>query len=73
MVLQKKRGYFNNRIRSITQSLECLNAERQVGSLIPREAPVLWVLQLLRNKGTAFALQTTRPSRGSDENAEMAT
>jgi len=73
LVLQKKRGYFINRSRNITQSLQRLNAERQVRSLIPGAAPVLWVLQLLRNKGTAFALQTTRPSCGSDENAEMAT
>ena len=29
--------------------------------------PIVKVLKLLRNDGTAFALQTARPSRGSDD------
>ena len=36
-----------------------------VGS-IPRAGPILRVLKWVRNKGTLFALQTARPSRGSD-------
>ena len=74
MVLKKtrdKRGYLKLTAAGLAQSLHRINEERKVGSLIPAVAPVFWVLQLLRNEGTAFALQTTRPSRGLDENAEM--
>lgn len=46
---KKNRGFFINRSRTIAQSLERLNAERQMESLIPGAAPLLWVLQLLRN------------------------
>ena len=68
---KNKRGYLKLTAAGLAQSLHRINEERKVGSLIPAVAPVFWVLQLLRNEGTAFALQTTRPSRGLDENAEM--
>ena len=68
---EKKREGTSITAAGLAQSLDRLNEERKVGSLICGVAPVLWVLKLLRNEGTAFALQTTRPSRGLDENAEM--
>ena len=49
----------------LAQLVERLTAERQVAGSIPRAGPTVRVLKWLRNEGTAFALQTARPSRGS--------
>ena len=51
----------------LAQSVERLTAEREVASSIPGAGPLLRVLKWLRNEGTFFALQTARPSRGSDD------
>lgn len=60
---KNKRGYLINRNRTSSVATPH-NEERKVGSLIAGVAPVFWVLQLLRNEGIAFALQSTTPSRG---------
>ena len=49
----------------LAQSVERLTAEREVAGSIPGAKPLLtWVLQLLRNDGTPFALQAAGPSGG---------
>ena len=47
-----------------------MTAEREVAGSIPGAGPILRVLKYLRNEGTAFALQTAGPSRGSDDHVE---
>ena len=45
-------------------------AERVVAGSILGTGPTLKVLKWLRNKGTAFALQMARPSRGLDDHVK---
>ena len=47
--------------------IERLTTERKVAGLIPGAGSLHGVLKWMRNKGTAFALQMARPSRGSDD------
>ena len=54
----------------LAQSVERLTAEQVVMGLIPRTGPILRVLKLLRNEGTAFDLQAARPSRDSDDHVK---
>ena len=49
----------------IAQSVQRLTAEWEVAGSIPRAGAILRVLKYMRNDGTAFALQTARPSLGS--------
>ena len=56
----------------LAQSIERLTAEREVAGSIPGTGPILRVLKELRKEGTAFALQTAGPCRGSDDHLEMA-
>jgi len=51
----------------LSQSIKHLTAEREVAGSIPGTGPTPWVLNCLRNGGTAFDLQMARPSRGSDD------
>ena len=55
---------------ALAQSVERLTAEQEVMGLIPRTGPILRVLKLLRNEGTAFDLQAARLSRGSDDHVK---
>ena len=44
---------------------------REVAGSIPKSKPSLWEdLKNLWNEGTAFALQKTRPSQGSDDHVK---
>ena len=43
---------------------------REVVDSFTLAEPIVKVLKLLRNDGTAFALQTARPSRGSDDHVK---
>ena len=52
----------------LAELVEPLKAERQVAGSIPGAGPILRHLK----KGVAFALPKARPSRGSDDNGEMA-
>ena len=56
-----------NLATGLAQSVERLTAEWEVVGSIPGDGPILRVLKYLRNEGTTFALQTGRPSRGSDD------
>ena len=48
-----------------------MTAELEVADSIPKAGPILRVLKKnLRNKGSAFALQAVRPSRGSDDHVK---
>ena len=49
----------------LAQLVERLTAEREVVVSIPGTGPILRVLKLLINEGTAFALQMSRSSPGS--------
>ena len=54
----------------LAQSVERLTAEREVVGSIPGAGPTLRVLKWLGNEGARFALQTGRPSRGSDDHVK---
>ena len=54
-------------VAGLAQSIERFTAKREVAGSIPGAGPLLRVLKWLRNEGTFFALQTARPSRGSDD------
>ena len=56
----------------LAQLVERLTAEQEGAGSIPGTGPVLRVLKYLRNEGTVFALQMAGPSRGSDDDVEMA-
>ena len=56
--------------RALAQSVERLTAEREVVGLVPRDGPIPKDLKKLRNEVTAFALQTARLSRGSDDHVK---
>ena len=56
--------------QGLAQSVERLTAEREVAGSIPGAGPILRVLNQLRNEGTPFAVQTGRPSRGSDDHVK---
>ena len=49
-----------------------MTAELEVADSIPKAGPILRVFlkKKPRNKGSAFALQTVRPSRGSDDHVK---
>ena len=49
----------------LVQSVDRLNAEREVTDSTLGTGPILKVFKQLRNEGTNFALQTASPSRGS--------
>ena len=53
----------------LAQSVVRLTVERVVAGSIPRTGPKLRLRQL-RNEGTPFALQATRPSRASEDHAK---
>ena len=54
----------------LAQSVELLTAEREVAGAILGTGPTPSVLKQLINEGTAFSLQTGRPSRGSDDHVK---
>ena len=51
----------------LAQSVERLTVQREVVGSVPGDGPILKVFKKLRNEIIAFALQTARLSRGSDE------
>ena len=57
-------------VAGLAQWVERLTAEWKVAGSIPGAGPLLRVLKWLRNEGTSFALQTARPSRGSDDHVK---
>ena len=59
-----------NNISVLSQSVERLNAERDVTGSILGARPILRVLKILRNEGTSFALQAARSWRGSDDHVK---
>ena len=59
-------------VAGLAQSVERLTAEREVAGSITGARLLLRVLKWLRNKGTSFALQAAKPSRGSDDHVKMA-
>ena len=62
---QIKCGNIKQSLLHWTGRLELLTAECEVVGSIPVAGPILRVLEQLRNKGTAFAMQKARPLRGS--------
>ena len=52
----------------LAQSVERLTAERKATSSMA--GPILRVLKSVRTEGTPYALQTARPSRGSDDHVK---
>ena len=58
------------RVHRLAQSVERLTAEREVAGLIAGTGSTLRVLKKLRNKGTAFAQQTARPSHDLDDHVK---
>ena len=50
--------------------IERLTTEQKVVGSILGAGPLLGVLKWMRNKGTAFALQMARPSRGLDDHVK---
>ena len=52
----------------LAQLVECLIEEQEVvGLIFPWARSILWVLKLLTNEGTDFALQMAGSSHGSDD------
>ena len=52
---------------ALAKSVERLTAMREVKGSIPEAGPILGVLKKRRNDGIVLALQTARPSHGSDD------